>query len=93
MTSSNEALKKRVEAILDMAVTTVSSLSEAFSSGAPVASEDTTLTREKDGAEKLGKMEQSQDTDVEVETTSGDEVQVETVSGDEAQVESNGSQV
>ena len=35
VTSANEALQRRVEAVLDMAVTTVSSLSEAFTSGAP----------------------------------------------------------
>ena len=32
VTSSNESLRKRVEAVLDMAVTTVSSLTESFSS-------------------------------------------------------------
>lgn len=41
--SSNEALKKRVEAVLDMAVTTVSTLSEAFSSGVVVSGEDAGL--------------------------------------------------
>ncbi|KAF9568242.1 Metallo-hydrolase/oxidoreductase [Agrocybe pediades] len=38
--SSNEALKRRVEAVLDMAVTTVSSLAESFMSTAPVVVED-----------------------------------------------------
>jgi cleavage and polyadenylation specificity factor subunit 3 len=37
VTSSSESLRKRVEAVLDMAVSTVSSLAETFSSGAPVA--------------------------------------------------------
>lgn len=46
MTSSNEALKRRVEAVLDMAVTTVGSLSEAFTSGAPLAGEDAGLGQE-----------------------------------------------
>jgi cleavage and polyadenylation specificity factor subunit 3 len=41
--SSNEALKKRVEAVLDMAVTTVSTLSEAFSSGVVVSGDDAGL--------------------------------------------------
>lgn len=36
MSSSNEALKKRVEAVLDMAVTTVSSLTESFTAGTAV---------------------------------------------------------
>lgn len=36
VSSSNEALRKRVEAVLDMAVTTVSSLMESFTSGVPV---------------------------------------------------------
>ncbi|KAF7783001.1 hypothetical protein Agabi119p4_2377 [Agaricus bisporus var. burnettii] len=44
--SSNEALKRRVEAVLDMAVTTVSTLSEAFSSGVAVTGDDAGLTRE-----------------------------------------------
>jgi len=48
VSSSNDALKKRVEAVLDMAVTTVSSLSEAFSSGALVASDNTGLLQDKD---------------------------------------------
>lgn len=46
MTSSSEALRKRVEAVLDMAVTTVSSLSESFMSGAPVVAEDAGLSQE-----------------------------------------------
>ena len=33
MTSSSESLRRRVEAVLDMAVSTVSSLSEAFTAG------------------------------------------------------------
>ena len=36
MSSSNETLRKRVETVLDMAVTTVSSLTESFTSGVPV---------------------------------------------------------
>lgn len=65
--SSNEALKRRVEAVLDMAVTTISSLSEAFSSGVPVASDDAGLTQDKgldSGSEKPA-----------VETVSNDKVQ------------------
>ncbi|PFH52094.1 hypothetical protein AMATHDRAFT_46666 [Amanita thiersii Skay4041] len=38
---SNEALRKRVEAVLDMAVTTVTSLSGAFISGVPLSGEET----------------------------------------------------
>ncbi|THH09810.1 hypothetical protein EW145_g1768 [Phellinidium pouzarii] len=34
--SSNEVLRKRVEAVLDMALTTVSSLSESYTSGVPL---------------------------------------------------------
>lgn len=41
-------LKKRVEAVLDMAVATVSSLSEAFSSGVLVSSDNTGLLQDKD---------------------------------------------
>lgn len=44
MDSANDVLKKRVEAVLDMAITTVSSLSESFMSGGPVIAEDTTAT-------------------------------------------------
>ncbi|KAG2016263.1 endoribonuclease ysh1, variant 2 [Coprinopsis cinerea AmutBmut pab1-1] len=36
VSSPNEALRKRVEAVLDMALTTVSSLTESFTSGVPV---------------------------------------------------------
>ncbi|KAF5338507.1 hypothetical protein D9611_013233 [Ephemerocybe angulata] len=36
VTGNHEPLRKRVEAVLDMALTTVSSLSESFTSGAPV---------------------------------------------------------
>lgn len=48
MTSSSEALKKRVEAVLDMAVTTVSSLTESFQSGASVLEEDAVVGKEID---------------------------------------------
>lgn len=41
MTSSSESLKRRVEAVLDMAVSTVSSLSEAFTAGVPLQTEET----------------------------------------------------
>lgn len=47
VTSSNDALKKRVEAVLDMAVTTVSSLSESFTAGVPVMTEEAGLAKEK----------------------------------------------
>ncbi|KAF9010685.1 beta-lactamase-like protein [Cyathus striatus] len=48
--SSNEALRKRVEAVLDMAVTTVSSLSEAFVAVAGVVSEDPAMRKDKDAS-------------------------------------------
>ncbi|KAH7916536.1 beta-lactamase-like protein [Hygrophoropsis aurantiaca] len=38
--SENDGLRKRVETVLDMAVSTVSSLTESFSSGAPLLLED-----------------------------------------------------
>ncbi|KAF9462338.1 beta-lactamase-like protein [Collybia nuda] len=47
VSSSNEALRKRVEAVLDMAVTTVSSLTESFSSGVPVPNEDIGVSKDK----------------------------------------------
>lgn len=40
VTSTNEALRKRVEAVLDMAVATISSLSESFTSGVALTSEE-----------------------------------------------------
>ena len=49
MSSNNDALKKRVEAVLDMALTTVSSLYESFVSGAPVVAEETGLAKESPG--------------------------------------------
>jgi cleavage and polyadenylation specificity factor subunit 3 len=83
--SSNEALRRRVEAVLDMAVTTASSLSEAFSSGVPVASDDGGLTQDKDfGSEKLV-VEQG-------EQTQSTQAAMESVSNDGSKVESNGSQ-
>ncbi|KAF8893375.1 Metallo-hydrolase/oxidoreductase [Infundibulicybe gibba] len=45
VTSSNEVLKKRVEAVLDMAVTTVSSLTESFVSGVPLSGDDSGLMK------------------------------------------------
>jgi cleavage and polyadenylation specificity factor subunit 3 len=48
VTSSNETLKKRVEGVLDMALTTISSLSESFMSGAPVIAEDVGLSQKQD---------------------------------------------
>ncbi|KIM78904.1 hypothetical protein PILCRDRAFT_75071 [Piloderma croceum F 1598] len=45
--SSHEALRKRVETILDMAVSTVGSLSESFMSGVPVGSDDGVLNKDK----------------------------------------------
>lgn len=46
VTSANETLRKRVEVVLDMAVTTVSSLAESFVSGVPLSSEDAPLVKE-----------------------------------------------
>lgn len=47
VTSANDALKKRVEAVLDMAVTTASSLSQSFAAGVPVMAEEAGLAKEK----------------------------------------------
>jgi cleavage and polyadenylation specificity factor subunit 3 len=41
VTSATEALRKRVEAVLDMAVSTVSSLTESFQTGTSMLQEDT----------------------------------------------------
>ncbi|KAL1704144.1 beta-lactamase-like protein [Schizophyllum commune] len=54
--STNDTLKKRVESVLDMAVTTVTSLAESFTSGEPLtvdSESDPTLT-EKEKGEKRG---------------------------------------
>jgi len=48
VTSSSETLKKRVEGVLDMALTTISSLSESFVSGAPVITEEVGLSQRQD---------------------------------------------
>jgi len=45
--SSHEVLRKRVENILDMAVSTVSSLTESFMSGVPLGGEDAVLSKDK----------------------------------------------
>ncbi|KDQ57603.1 hypothetical protein JAAARDRAFT_35295 [Jaapia argillacea MUCL 33604] len=50
VTSSHEILKKRVENVLDMAVSTISSLTESFTSGVPVSVEEASWN--KDGQEK-----------------------------------------
>lgn len=53
--SSHEALRKRVETILDMAVSTVSSLSESFMSGVPVGNDDGVLNKDKaEASQKVG---------------------------------------
>ena len=41
MVSPNELLKKRVEAVLDMALTTITSLAQTFTSSRPVSNEGT----------------------------------------------------
>ncbi|THV05075.1 Metallo-hydrolase/oxidoreductase [Dendrothele bispora CBS 962.96] len=46
VSSTSEALKKRVEAVLNMAVTTSSSLSESFVSVVPASHDDTSLERD-----------------------------------------------
>ncbi|EGO00275.1 hypothetical protein SERLA73DRAFT_73000 [Serpula lacrymans var. lacrymans S7.3] len=40
VTSTNDALRKRVEAVLDMAISTVSSLTETFVSGVPLSGDE-----------------------------------------------------
>ncbi|KAF8441526.1 beta-lactamase-like protein [Boletus edulis BED1] len=52
VTSSNEALRKRVEAVLDMAVTTISSLTQSFQSGASVLEEEAVVEKEADHQDK-----------------------------------------
>ncbi|KAG6378200.1 beta-lactamase-like protein [Boletus reticuloceps] len=53
VTSSNEALTKRVEAVLDMAVTTISSLTQSFQSGASVLEEEAAVEKEADHQDML----------------------------------------
>ncbi|PSS37824.1 hypothetical protein PHLCEN_2v292 [Hermanssonia centrifuga] len=48
VTSTNEALQKRVETVLDMALATVSSLNESFTSGEPLTSEEAVPSIEKE---------------------------------------------
>jgi len=48
VTSSDTALKKRVEAVLDMAVTTVGSLAESFAAMGPIEDDDMDLLVNKD---------------------------------------------
>ncbi|KAG9316339.1 beta-lactamase-like protein [Chiua virens] len=50
--SSSDVLKKRIEAVLDMAVTTISSLTESFQSGASVLQEDVVVGKETDHLDK-----------------------------------------
>lgn len=53
MTSSNEALRKRVEAVLDMALTTVSSLTESFKSVASTLSSEAKTAQDSE-SDKVG---------------------------------------
>ncbi|KAI0330167.1 mRNA 3'-end-processing protein YSH1 [Cubamyces sp. BRFM 1775] len=50
VTSTSESLRKRVEAVLDMAVTTTSSLSEAFTAGMPLQMEEHAHSGDADNA-------------------------------------------
>lgn len=52
--STNDTLKKRVESVLDMAVTTVTSLAESFTSAEPLTVEDPADLTEKEKGEKRG---------------------------------------
>jgi len=47
VTSTNETLRKRVESVVDMALTTVSSLSEMYSGSASAANDAMTKPAEK----------------------------------------------
>ncbi|XP_006460662.1 hypothetical protein AGABI2DRAFT_203789 [Agaricus bisporus var. bisporus H97] len=87
--SSNEALKRRVEAVLDMAVTTVSTLSEAFSSGVAVIGDDAGLTREsiveEKGEEKVKEPEEMPTEEVQKEMDEDPKVTTEVVAVSEGQ--------
>jgi cleavage and polyadenylation specificity factor subunit 3 len=43
--SANDLLKKRVEAVLDMALTTITSLAQTFTSSRPISNEDASKGR------------------------------------------------
>ena len=49
-------LRKRVEAVLDMAVTTISSLTESFQSGASLLEEDAAVGKDMDQQDDLSNM-------------------------------------
>lgn len=80
MESSNEALRKRVETVLDMAASTVSSLHESFSSGDAMEDEESMMAKAKSAADKtlesVPEEEQSQDKAAEnAEKTAEDDLQ------------------
>jgi cleavage and polyadenylation specificity factor subunit 3 len=52
--STSEVLRKRVEAVLDMAITTVSSLSESLTSGLPVKDEESQAPSQKTEKPAIG---------------------------------------
>ncbi|KIP11636.1 hypothetical protein PHLGIDRAFT_99467 [Phlebiopsis gigantea 11061_1 CR5-6] len=54
VTSSNSALRKRVETVLDMALSTVSSLSESFVSSEPLTAEEAAPATEKEKEGSVG---------------------------------------
>ena len=50
----SDTVRKRVEAVLDMAITTVSSLTESFIAGVSMAPEDADPKQEKDTRKEKG---------------------------------------
>lgn len=46
MTCANEVLRKRIEVVLEMAVSTISSLTELFKSSAPMMNEEDGLEKD-----------------------------------------------
>ncbi|TFY70887.1 hypothetical protein EVG20_g2115 [Dentipellis fragilis] len=98
--SDNEGLRKRVEAVLDMAVSTVSSLSESFVSGEPLEGEDaadkpkdpTPLEANDESGPKPSEPAASADQEGETETMpKSEDIVQEKEKESQAQVEADGS--
>lgn len=64
MTSSNETLRKRVESVLEMAVSTVSSLTESYASGVSSLTEEDIYVKEKPAQMELGPVNEEIEPDV-----------------------------
>ncbi|KAH8083771.1 beta-lactamase-like protein [Cristinia sonorae] len=90
VTSSNEGLRKRVEAVLDMALSTVSSLDESFTTGLSLVAEEPTADSGQDtvmdtSTSKLEDPEEKKEEDGGEVSPKGEKPATEPVTGEESE--------